>query len=234
MQRKTLILGAAAAIFLVVVAQNFVARQTSLVNFPELTPSNTAQGLTPFSMAAIENEANFVTAPLKNKVRPEHVSEDDWTMLVESLSLTGQTPTDALSLIDYLIFEQSFKDFLEIDGHDSSDLIVQKAGALLSQLPSRVAKNDITLTEAAFIGNYLLSEMEDDESRRVATLTQFQAQLGHVSPQSSNEEALAEQTRIVDWRRQQAEAFTEWSNRTDPSERTQASLDGLMSQARRP
>lgn len=232
MQRKTFFIGTALAILLFLSAQHFWAKTSSTPTLTDVAKDNVSKFLTPFS---VTDEASASVKPRQsNAERPESISEEDWSMLVQSLSLTGQTAKDASSLIDHLAFERTLGEVLVIDGQTSPGLLRQKATQLLADLPNRVAKNDLTLSEAAFFGNFLYTEIEDDESKRVASLTDLQAKLAHSASQSSNDQSITDQNRIVERRRKQASAFSEWSERTDPLLRTQANLDLLMVHAVNP
>lgn len=234
MQRKTLAIACIASIFLYGTASFLWPNQAPVADLSQVSqrPQNSKpDSLTLFTTTGPDRNAHSATQA--SAEQPNGVAAQDKSALVASLAKLGQPPEDADKLIAQIRYQRQFDELQYIDEHDAP-LRQKIARQLVAELPQRVKDNHYTVMEATFMGVFLMADLEANKELFDAALAIWQAKLAQAGPQNTTDEGLTQQNRTVEWHRQQADAFSQWSDRTELSERTQASLDELMAQARRP
>jgi hypothetical protein len=165
--------------------------------------------------------------------RPADVTQEDWSMLNAALTKQGAPKGEAERIVSYLRYQRSFENWQQLDQDKDANKRRLMAQSLLSEIPERMAKGEFSAIEGQMMSAVLLTETTTDENERTRIIEDWQAKLASVASPLEDEKVLLAKAREVEFKRRQANAFSEWQAQTNPGERTPARLDQALESNRR-
>jgi hypothetical protein len=164
--------------------------------------------------------------------RPSFITAEEWSALQETLKDHPQREQEMNRIVTYLRFQKEFESWQAL--RESSDTAQRQALAqrLLDQVPSRVAKREVTAGEAVMLQAALLEDLVADPAQREQRLAQERQRLEQ-APTSEEAQAMArEERQLRDFEQRQASIVAQWQ--AMPAEqRDQKWLDAQLEAARR-
>jgi hypothetical protein len=165
--------------------------------------------------------------------RPSDVSTDDWATLNATLAKQGAPKGEAQRIVSYIRYQRSFENWQQLDQEKDGQKRRLMAHTLLAEIPDRMAKGEFSAIEGQMMSAVLLTETTTDEAERTRIIEDWQVKLAGVASPLEDEKVLLAKAREVEFKRRQANAFSEWQDQTNPAERSSARLDQAFEGIRR-
>ena len=165
--------------------------------------------------------------------RPADVTPEDWGTLKSALSKQGAPQGEAERIVSYLRYQRSFENWQQLDQEKDAQKRRLMAQRLLAEIPERMAKGEFSAIEGQMMSAVLLTETTSDEAERTRIIEDWQTKLAAVASPLEDEKVLLAKAREVEFKRRQANVFSEWQDQTNPAERTSAKLDQGFENVRR-
>ncbi|MBA4108557.1 MAG: hypothetical protein C0487_03055 [Leptothrix sp. (in: Bacteria)] len=181
--------------------------------------------------------AELVTGPASTPTvladgRPSDFTPEDWAALKAAMSSQPNGKAEMERVVTYLRFQRSFEQWQALA--ESSDVKQrhQLAENLLTQVPDRLAKGEVTMGEALLLSTALLTDLESDERLREQRLAAMRTRLEGQAPQPDAEQAAREAERLTEFKRRQSAIVASWQAQPE-GKRDQAALERDLEAARR-
>ncbi|MFT3856525.1 MAG: hypothetical protein QM742_03085 [Aquabacterium sp.] len=165
--------------------------------------------------------------------RPSDVSPDDWNTLKAALAKQNAPKGEAERIVSYLRYQKSFENWQQLDQEKDAQKRRLMAQRLLAEIPERMGKGEFSAIEGQMMSAVLLTETTSDEGERTRIIEDWQRKLAEIASPLEDEKVLLAKAREVEFKRRQANAFSEWQDQTNPAERTAARLDQAFEGIRR-
>jgi len=164
--------------------------------------------------------------------RPSDFTPEDWAALKAAMSGQPNGQAEMDRVVAYLRFQRHFEQWQALA--DSRDVAKrhQLAEGLLSQVPDRMSKGEVTAGEALLLSTALLTDLQPDEKLREQRLADMRARLEAVAPQADAEQAAREADAQTEFKRRQSAIVAAWQAKPEGS-RDQAALERDLEAARR-
>lgn len=164
--------------------------------------------------------------------RPSDFTPEDWAALKAAMSSQPNGKAEMERVVTYLRFQRSFEQWQALA--ESSDVKQrhQLAENLLTQVPDRLAKGEVTMGEALLLSTALLTDLESDERLREQRLGAMRTRLEGLAPQPDAEQAAREAERLTEFKRRQSAIVASWQAQPE-GKRDQAALERDLEAARR-
>lgn len=163
--------------------------------------------------------------------RPSDFTPEDWAALKAAMSSQPNGQAEMARVVAYLRFQRSFEQWQALA--DSRDAAKRHALAesLLTQLPERMNKGEVTSGEALLLSNALLTDLQPDENLREARLADMRTRLQASVPQSDAEQAARDREKLRDYQRLASAIMADWESKPEAS-RSQVALERDLAAAR--
>jgi len=135
-------------------------------------------------------------------------------------------------VVTYLRFQRSFEQWQALADSRDVQQRHQLAESLLTQVPDRLSKGEVTLGEALLLSTALLTDLESDERLREQRLIQMRNKFEALAPQPDAEQAAREAERQTEFKRRQSAIVASWQAQPE-GKRDQAALERDLEAARR-
>lgn len=114
--------------------------------------------------------------------RPSDFSPEDWAALKAAMSTQPNAKAETERVVSYLRFQRAFEQWQALADSNNVQQRHQLAENLLSQVPDRLTKGEVTMGEALLLSTALLTDLQPDERLREARLQAIRDQLTAAIP----------------------------------------------------
>jgi len=135
--------------------------------------------------------------------RPSDFSPEDWAALKAAMSTQPNAKAETERVVSYLRFQRAFEQWQALADSSNVQQRHQLAENLLSQLPDRLTKGEVTMGEALLLSTALLTDLQPDERLRESRLQAIRDQLTNAIPVDEQQVAL-DAERHAEFNRRQA------------------------------
>jgi hypothetical protein len=164
--------------------------------------------------------------------RPSDFTPEDWAALKAAMSSQPNGKAEMERVVTYLRFQRSFEQWQALADSRDVQQRHQLAESLLTQVPDRLSKGEVTLGEALLLSTALLTDLESDERLREQRLIQMRNKFEALAPQPDAEQAAREAERQTEFKRRQSAIVASWQAQPE-GKRDQAALERDLEAARR-
>lgn len=164
--------------------------------------------------------------------RPSDFTPEDWAALKAAMSNQPNGQAEMDRVVAYLRFQRNFEQWQALA--DSRDVAKrhQLAESLLTQLPERMNKGEVTSGEALLLSNALLTDLQPDENLREARLADMRSKLQAAAPRTDAEQAARDAEIRDELKRRESAIIADWQSKPEAS-RSQVALERDLEAARR-
>lgn len=164
--------------------------------------------------------------------RPSDFTPEDWAALKAAMSSQPNGQAEMQRVVTYLRFQRSFEQWQALADARDVQQRHQLAEGLLTQVPDRLAKGEVTMGEALLLSTALLTDLESDERLREQRLIEMRNKFEALAPQPDAEQAAREAERLTEFKRRQSAIVASWQAQPE-GKRDQAALERDLESARR-
>lgn len=173
------------------------------------------------------NPPDTETTSMQPVQAPDEVDADT-AALSQAMSGAPDGQQQLQRVTAFIKFQKEFERWQSMQGEGDAGVRNALGQKLLTQLPSHVANNSMTLPEGEFICGMVFSDMESDEAVRDQKIRVCQDNLKAVAPRSDSAQAIKQVDCEADYRSRETTLVAAFqalpSSQRDPA-RLQADLD---------
>ena len=164
--------------------------------------------------------------------RPSDFTPEDWAALKAAMSTQPNAKAETERVVSYLRFQRAFEQWQALADSNNVQQRHQLAENLLTQVPDRLSKGEVTMGEALLLSTALLTDLEADERLREQRLSEMRNKFEALAPQPDAEQAAREAERLTEFKRRQSAIVASWQAQPE-GKRDQAALERDLESARR-
>lgn len=164
--------------------------------------------------------------------RPSDFTPEDWAALKAAMSNQPNGQAEMARVVAYLRFQRTFEQWQALADSRDAAKRHQLAESLLTQLPERMSKGEVTSGEALLLSNALLTDLQPDENLREARLADMRAKLQAAAPRSDAAQAARDLEIRDELQRREKAIIADWQSKPEAS-RSQLALERDLEAARR-
>ncbi len=175
----------------------------------EATEAAASAGSAPVSVAAqvpvlASTPGNVSEPSVLADGRPPDFTPEDWAALTAAMSNQPNAKAEMERVVTYLRFQRSFEQWQALA--DSRDVAKRHrlAESLLTQLPDRLAKAEVTMGEALLLSTALVTDLESNERLREQRLALMRGTLERSVPKPDQEQAARDADLMAEFRRRES------------------------------
>lgn len=179
------------------------------------------------SVPAAAMQTDMAT-PSTQTAESEVESDTDTSALSQVMSDAPDGQQQLQRVTTFIKFQKEFERWQNMQGEGDSEVRNALGQKLLTQLPTHVANNSMTLPEGEFMCGMVFSDMETDEALRDQKIQACQQQLKSVAPRTDTAQAIKQIDCEADYRSRETTLVAAFqalpSSQRDPA-RLQSDLD---------
>ena len=136
--------------------------------------------------------------------RPSDFTPEDWAALTAAMSSQPNGKAEMARVVTYLRFQRSFEQWQALADSRDAQQRHQLAESLLTQVPDRLTKGEVTMGEALLLSTALLTDLESDERLREQRLAEMRRKLEAMAPQPDKEQAARDAELSAEFRQRES------------------------------
>lgn len=135
--------------------------------------------------------------------RPSDFTPEDWAALKAAMSTQPNAKAETERVVSYLRFQRAFEQWQALADSSNVQQRHQLAEGLLTQIPERLTKGEVTMGEALLLSTALLTDLQPDERLREARMQVMRDRLTSAIP-VDEQQAARDAERHAEFNRRQA------------------------------